>query len=169
MSERKDLFRAEAVEHKQRPEEGGGVVRIGPRWTTWAFWILIGLFLLGLVAATRVHVDRYARGATAADPDGHVVVLIPAALAPDVAPGRPVELGGKASAVVVSSGRRVLYPPEIKRRYGVDVAVPSLAVTTSAAAGPTLVAGTARVLVESDPLIVALVPGLKGLFGGGDG
>jgi hypothetical protein len=161
-----DIFRTEALEHKQRPEEHGGLVRLGPQWTTWAFWGLLALVAVGLIAAAQVHIDRFARGATASDDKGRVVVLVPAALAPEVAAGRPVDLG-TTKATVVSSGRSVLYPAEVKDRYGIDVAVPSVPVVTSATAGGDT-AGTARVLVESEPLIVALVPGLKALFGDDD-
>jgi hypothetical protein len=167
MTERTDIFRPEALEHRARAEAAGNVVRIGPRWTTGAFWALIVLAVGAIVAASQIHVDRYARGATATDDAGRVVILVPAALAPEVASGRPVDLGG-ARAEVVSSGHSVLYPSEIEDRYGIDVAVPSIPVTTSARAGEET-PGTARVLVESEPVIVALVPGLKALFGGDDG
>jgi hypothetical protein len=65
---------------------------------------------------------------------------------------------------VVSSGEEVLSPSEVKALYGIDVAAPSIPVTTSASADGAQ-AGTARVLVESENLLVALVPGLKVLFG----
>jgi hypothetical protein len=163
MRDRPGIFRSEALEHHERGDAEGKIVRIGPRWTTWAFWVLLALVLGAFVAATQVHLDRYARGPTAADENGRVVVLVPAALAPSVAPGRPVDLGG-ARAEVVSSSQRVLYPAEIQSRYDVEVAVPSVAVATSATAGASI-PGSARVLVESEPVIVALVPGLGALFG----
>jgi hypothetical protein len=163
MAKRPEIFRPEALAQRERADAAGSVVKLGPRWTTWAFWALIGLVLVGFVGATQIHIDRYARGATAIDERGRVVVLVPAALAPDVAPGRPVDLGA-ARAEVASSRTAVLYPPDIKERYGIDVAIPSVAVVTTAHGGDDT-PGTARVLVESEPVIVALVPGLKALFG----
>lgn len=157
-----DLFRAEALEHRARLRGPGDVVRVAPRWTTVAFYALVGLFGAALVAGLTVEIDRYARGTSAVDDAGRLVVLVPAAVAPDVARGRPVHLS-TGTARVVEAGETVLSPAEVGRRFGVDVAVPSVAVVTSsdAEAG----GGTARVLIDRDPLIVALIPGLKALFG----
>jgi hypothetical protein len=166
MSDRPDIFRPEAIEHRKRPEAPGDVVRIGPRWTTVAFWILLILFSVGVIAAAQIQVERYARGPTASDAGGRVVVLVPAALAPDVTPGSPVDIGG-TTARVVSAGETILYPTDVKERYGIDVAAPSIPLVTSASAADVEV-GTARVLVEKENLMVALVPGLKVLFGDGD-
>lgn len=163
MGERTEIFRPEALEHRERGDAGGSVIAVSSRWTTTAFWALLVLVLAALVAASVVHVDRYARGTTAAAPGGRLVVLVPAALAPGAAPGRPVDVAGSTTRVV-AVGTDVLYPDEVARRYGADVAIPSIAITTAARAGDS-VPGTARVLVESNPLIVALVPGLKGLLG----
>lgn len=164
MTDRSGIFRPEALEHRRRPEEAGDLVKLGPRWTTGAFWLLLILFAAGLVAATQIRIDRYATGATASK-DGRVVVLLPAALAPEVAPGRPVDLG-RTTAEVVSSGE-VLDPSEINDRYGIEAAAPSIPLITSAPAGDER--GSARVLVESENLLVALVPGLKVLSGSNDG
>ena len=166
MTDRPDIFRPEAIEHRKRPEAPGDLVRIGPRWTTVAFWILLLLFAAGIAVATQIQVERYARGPTASDALGRVVVLVPAALAPDVAPGSPVDTGG-TTGEVVSAGETVLYPTEVKERYGIDVAAPSIPLVTSASNAEAEV-GTARVLVEKENLLVALVPGLKVLFGDGD-
>jgi hypothetical protein len=76
-----------------------------------------------------------------------------------------VELGAEL-ARVESFGNEVLYPPDVRERYGVEVAVPSVAVVTTAAAGGPIVEA-ARVLVESDPVLVALIPGLEAIFGDG--
>ncbi len=156
------LFRREALEHRASLKGPGDVVRVAPTWTSWAFYLLAGLFVAALVAMSLVEIDLYARGPVGRDERGRVVVLLPAALAPEAAPGRPVELG-EAGAKVVSSDQSLLYPAEVRRRYGVAVAAPSIAVVTSATDAP--VGTTARVLLESEPVIVALVPGLKALFG----
>ena len=62
----------------------------------------------------------------------------------------------------------VLDPLRVRETFGVDVAVPSVAVVTTASTADLRV-GTGRVLVGSQPVIVALVPGLDALFGGDDG
>jgi DNA-binding transcriptional LysR family regulator len=158
------IFRPEALEHRDRQQTAGSVVRLAPRWTTGAFYALVILFLAGVVAASVIEIDRFATGTTAVE-GGRVVVLLPASLAPDVSAGNRVELGAEV-AQVDSFGNEVLYPPDVRARYGVEVAVPSVAVVTTAAAAGTPVE-TARVLVESDPVLVALIPGLEAIFGGG--
>lgn len=143
MTDREELFRPEALEYRQRPAEAGSVLRIGSRWTTWAFWTLLVLVIAGLVAATQIRIDRYVRGPVAASASGGAVALVPAS-----------QLSGEGA---------VLSPRQVEERYDIVVSVPSvpIPVDRDIAAG-----GTAKVLVESEPLIVALVPGLKALFGG---
>lgn len=160
-----DIFRAEALEHQARSRGPGDVVRVAPRWTTAAFYGLLGLFVAALIAGLVVEIDRYVAGTTAADDEGRLVVLLPAALAAEVASGRPVQVGD-ATAEVVSTTGGVLYPPQVKSRYGVDVVAPSVAVVTSARAEGS--GERARVLVEREPALVALVPGFKALFGDDD-
>lgn len=158
------IFRPEALEHRSRQQTAGSVVRLAPRWTTWLFYALLVLFVAGVVVASTMEIDRYATGTTASDGD-RVVVLLPASLAPDVSAGNRVELGAD-EAEVASFENEVLYPPDVRERYGVEVAVPSVAVVTTAeAAGSS--AEAARVLVESDPVLVALIPGLEAIFGDG--
>lgn len=158
------LFRAEALEHQRQAQGPGAPLRIAPSWINWAFYGLIALLIASITAGSIIRVERYANGIPASDSEGRVVVLIPAALASEVAAGNPVEIGG-ASTEVISSGNSVLYPPEARRRYDVSTTTPSLVVTTAARTqGAT--AESARVLLGSDPAIVALIPGLKGLLGG---
>lgn len=160
-------FREEAVAHRSRRQGPGGLIKLSPGWTNWAFYSIIALFVAALIAASIIEIDRYADGTTVADPEGRVVVLLPAALAPEVDEGNPVELRTE-EAVVVSFEDRVLYPPEIKRRFGIETGTPSVAVVTSADPAQAET-GSARVLIESEPILVALVPGLSALLGGGDG
>lgn len=137
---------------------------MAPRWTTWTFYALIGLLAAGLAIATVVEVDRYVPGTTATDDRGRVVVLLPAALASNVAPESPVELE-TTTTEVLRADQQVLHPADVRDRYGVGVVVPSFALVTSAR-GERYAGEAARVLVESEPAIVALVPGLKALLGG---
>ena len=160
-------FREEAVAHRSRRQGPGELIKLSPGWTNWAFYSILALFVAALVAASVIEIDRYADGAAVTDPAGRVVVLLPAALAPDVAEGSLVELG-TVKAAVTAFEDRVIYPPEIQSRFGLEIGTPSVAVVTSAP--PEEVdAGAARVLIESKPILVALVPGLNALFGGGDG
>lgn len=160
-------FREEAVAHRNRRQGPGELIKLSPGWTNWAFYSILALFLAAVAAASVIEIDRYAGGTTVTDPEGRVVVLLPAALAPEVGEGNPVELGAETAAVI-SFEDRVLYPPEIRRRFGIDTETPSVAVVTSADPSQAE-GGSARVLIESEPILVALVPGLNALLGGGDG
>ena len=159
---REPLFRPEALEHRARQRGPGDVIRVAPRWTGAAFYALLALFSGALIAGLTIEIDRYALGTTATDDRGRLVLLLPAALAPQVVTGDPVELGDR-NAEVVDPGGDVLYPTQVKARYGIDVEGPSVVVVTSAeGAGE---GGTARVLVAREPVILAFVPGLGGLVG----
>ncbi|MGH2755746.1 MAG: hypothetical protein ACRDLB_15125 [Actinomycetota bacterium] len=143
-------------------------MRIAPRWTSWSFYALGALMVAGVVAASLIRIDLHATGTTAVDHRGRQVVLVPAALAPEVARGNPVELGGGGDGEIVSSDGIVRYPSDVRDLYGVDVTVPTIAILVSSPGEPT--SGlAARVLVESEPAILALIPGLESLFGGSDG
>lgn len=157
------LFRAEALEHQAQAQGPGAPVRIAPSWISRAFYGLIALLIASIAAGSLIQIQRYATGIPAWDSEGRVVVLIPAALASDVVAGNAVDLGGERTQVI-SSGSSVVYPPEASSRYGVAITTPSLVVTTAARPqGPT--AETARVFLGSEPAIVALIPGLKGVLG----
>lgn len=158
-------FRAEAVDPRRRRQGPGELIRLSPGWTDWAFYLIIGLFVAALIAASLIDIARYASGSTTTE-DDRIVVLVPAAQASTISQGNRVELGSDTAYVVAFEGD-VLYPPEVKERFRIDVSVPSVAVVTSAPARAKA-AGTARVLVESRPVIVALVPGLGALFGQND-
>lgn len=159
------IFREAAIAHRASRQGPGDLIRLSPGWMNWAFYLVVGLFLIALVAASLVHIDRYAEGVAVADDSGRLVVLIPSTVTSDISPGRTVEHAGR-TARVVEADNRILYPPEIEQRYGVDLAVPSLAVVTAAPAERA--GGRARVLIASEPIIVSLVPGLSALFGGDD-
>ena len=160
------LFRPEALEHRASQKGSGDVVRIAPRWTTVAFYALVAAFLVAVVAMTLIEVDRYVRGAVATDDAGRLVVLVPAEQAPDVPVGALVDLGSGTTEVVQIEAR-VLDPDQVAARFGMRVTGPVVAVVTSADGGDA--ATIARIRVEREPVIVALVPGLKSLLGGSDG
>lgn len=164
--ERSSIFRHEALEHRARSAGPGDVVRVAPRWTTLAFYGLIALFLCALAAGMLVKVDRYATGTAAVGRQGRLVVLVPSALASDIAPGRPVSMGDLQTEVV-ETVPRVLYPPEVRDRYRIDVVAPSKVVVTNAPA-PEGRLGAARVLIERESALIALVPGLQELVGSQD-
>lgn len=158
------IFRPEALEHRATQRGPGDVVRVAPAWTGVAFYVLIVVFAVAVVAAASVEIDRYVPGITAID-GGHVVVLLPASQAAEVPSGATVDLGAEDATVTVSAGE-VLSPAAVTERYGVEVQAPSIAVVTSADGSTS--GGVARVLVEREPMLVALIPGLKSLLGDDD-
>ena len=146
--------------HRSRPETGGNVVRVGAGWSTGAFWALVLLVVFALAAASQLRIDRYEVVPTARADDGRLVVLAPEPLAPDLIARGHVEVAGEATTIV--SGRApALDPGQVADRYGVLVTGPSIPLVTEARG----IAGQSRIFVGSEPVLVALVPGLAGLFG----
>jgi hypothetical protein len=163
MAESSSIFRREALEHRARDQKAGEIVRLAPRWTNWVFGGLLILFVSAVVAASVVEIDRYATGTVAVETN-QVVVLLPSSLAPEVEVGSPAEIGD-TRAEVISFRQTVLYPSEAQERYGIAPSVPSVVAVTDEPASDSL-SPSARVLVQSDPIIVALIPGLDALLGG---
>src|SRR5918992_2809749 len=81
------IFRQEALEHHQRGRGPGELVRL-PRWTTWAFWSLLGLFA-GLLALTVVvTLSEEVEAIAVVDyEDRSVTALVPATYSDDVEAG----------------------------------------------------------------------------------
>jgi hypothetical protein len=161
------MFRPEALEHRAQTQVAGGVLRSGPRWAERAFWLLLALVVVALVAGTLIRIDRYVTAPSMVAPNGRVQLLVSATAARSLEPGRTVDVGG-TEAEVKSISSRELDPALVKERFGIDVAVPSVAVTTTLTGGNAAV-GTGRVLIGSQPVVVALVPGLDALLGSDDG
>jgi hypothetical protein len=88
-----------------------------------------------------------------------VVVIVPSALTGEVPANTPVRIGNE-EANVISGGSRVLEPTEVQRIYGEDVSTPSFALVTDADSE-----ASNATITSSDPLLVALIPGLDAIFG----
>ena len=161
------MFRPEALEHRAKTQVAGDVVRAGPRWAERAFWLLLALVVAALVAGTLIRIDRYVTAPSTVGAYGRVRLLVPATAARSLEPGSTVDVGG-TRAEVRSISPQELDPAQVKERFGLDVAVPSVAVTTTLTGGNAAV-GTGRVSTGSQPVITALVPGLDALLGGDDG
>jgi hypothetical protein len=169
MADEPTIFRTEALEARAQAQghSEGDIVRFGPRWARWAFWVLIGLVAVALIAGSRIRIGRYATGPSTIGPGGSVVVLLPEASAADVTVGDRVDLGAVDTEVAAVEAV-AMEPAEVRERFGIDVGLPSVAVVTSVGAGEASI-GTGRVRVGTDPVLVALIPGLGTFFGGTDG
>lgn len=149
----------------QRPEP--------PRWIAAAYWALLALMAVGLAAGLLVRVGNVAQG-PAVIRDGAVQAVVPAAFAPDLHPGLPLELTqpGRApvTAVVTATGPEVADAKAASTLLHTKVSGPGplllirATVPQSRAPGAT---GTVSVQVDARPLIVALITGL--VSGAGDG
>jgi hypothetical protein len=55
MADRDSLYRPEALEYRQRSvREGGDVLRLGPAWGRWGYWLLLAGVACGLLAVERL-------------------------------------------------------------------------------------------------------------------
>jgi hypothetical protein len=100
------LFRREAVEAwASARDPGSGEVRLGARWVTWLYRLLLLLVVLSVIALFVVHAEERVTGSAVVEPGtGAVTALLPAGAAPDLTTSRglTVELtGGSGSRVAV--------------------------------------------------------------------
>jgi hypothetical protein len=84
------LFRKEAVEAWARAQDpGDGEVRLGARWLTWSYRLLLLLVVVTVVALFVVRTDERVTGSAVVDPrTGSVTALLPARAAPDLSGSR---------------------------------------------------------------------------------
>ncbi|WP_437621280.1 efflux RND transporter periplasmic adaptor subunit [Sorangium sp. So ce1151] len=89
------IFREEALEQASgRP--GGDVLRLSPRWTRWAYWVLVIAFATAAVYCASVSLHEYASGPAVVWISGrtHVTATVTGTVsAIDVQPGQVVEPG----------------------------------------------------------------------------
>ncbi|MCG3138035.1 MAG: hypothetical protein HJJLKODD_01891 [Phycisphaerae bacterium] len=89
-----DLFRKQALEEYQRKhQKRGDVLRISPHWTGWLYWVLVVLFIGGLIYLVVGRVHEYAEGVAVIRFDGRTEI---AAVA-----------GGVISRVEIEPGQKV--------------------------------------------------------------
>jgi hypothetical protein len=92
MTQPPSLFRREALEF-QASQPQGGVLRIDPRWTRWAFWIVLALVVAGVVVTWTARISETTSGPALIDvQERSFVALVPNAAAPDLRPGQLVRL-----------------------------------------------------------------------------
>jgi hypothetical protein len=92
MTERRPLFRQEALEF-QAEQPQGGVLRIQPPWVGWAYWIVLALVVAGVVVTSTVRTSETTSGPALINvPERTFVALVPDAAAPDLQPGQLVRL-----------------------------------------------------------------------------
>jgi multidrug efflux pump subunit AcrA (membrane-fusion protein) len=71
-----DIFRGQALESHSRGynTEHGNLLQISPAWTTWTYWLLIGLFVAASLYLVIARIDEYAKGIGVIRDDGRTVL-----------------------------------------------------------------------------------------------
>jgi len=89
----REIFRAEAVAHKETFSNMGSVLRIFPRWAQRVYWMSVAVLVCGLAFVALGSVDEYARGIAIVRVDGkHYLTAV---------------ASGTVQAVAVEAGQRV--------------------------------------------------------------
>ena len=93
MTERPSLFRPEALEFHTGQQRPDGVLRVDPRWTRWAYWLVLALLVAGVIVTATAHTSETTSGPALIDVQGRTfVALVPGAASPDLQPGQTVRL-----------------------------------------------------------------------------
>lgn len=93
MDDRTSIYRKEAVEQYQHARRKAEFLRISPEWTQWTYWVLLAVFVAGLLYGVLAPVDEYAAGLAVVRFEGKVELTSHEA--------------GLVSAVAVHPGQRV--------------------------------------------------------------
>jgi membrane fusion protein (multidrug efflux system) len=94
--DRSSIFRREAIEAHARPKSEGELLRLSPSWTSWTFYLLIALFLVGAVYSVAGTLNEWAAGPGLVVIDGRVPVVARSSgivLSVEVQPGQRVSRG----------------------------------------------------------------------------
>jgi membrane fusion protein (multidrug efflux system) len=98
-----DLFREEAVQHHNAYRAQGDLLRISPRWATWAYWLLVAVMATGAVYAVIGTVYEYASGPAVVRMEGRTNLTAKSA--------------GTVAAVLARPGERVVQGDLLVRFY----------------------------------------------------
>jgi len=135
MTPPESLFRKEAVEAWARAQDpGDGDVRLGARWLTWSYRLLLLLVVVTVVALFVVRTDERATGSAVVDPrTGSVTALLPARAAPDLAGSRGLTVdlpgGGEDLAGVDVDHTEAADEPTIRRAGLEPLSQPAILLT----------------------------------------
>jgi len=173
------IFRQEALEHRARHRGPGDIVRAAPSWTRSAYWALLALMAVGVVASVIVRVDRFAGGPVVVR-GGVARAVVPAGAGVKVGAALALQITGRprVALVVDAVGSETVDAEQATRALGLAGA-PSganlgsgrfVVVTAKVPAGSLDgLRGNASIRAGSEPFIVTLVPVLRSWFGGSGG
>jgi hypothetical protein len=87
------LFRQEALEFHTGQQRPDGVLRVDPRWTRWAYWLVLALLVAGAIVTATAHTSETTSGPALIDVQERTfVALVPGAASPELQPGQTVRL-----------------------------------------------------------------------------
>lgn len=183
------LFRAEALEHHQTPQDLGQLLQLHSAWIRLAYPLVLLTLASALVFSSVARVHRYAEGpavieVTEGSPE--LLVVLPASDGLTIERGHPVrlELDGFryvfADAEVVEVSSRALAPGELAERLGTALTFPlspgaRILVTArlrqehlelDGRTHPYLsgLTGRASIPTHEEPILAALLPATRSLF-----
>ncbi|HZD01328.1 MAG TPA: hypothetical protein VFA46_14405 [Actinomycetes bacterium] len=92
MTQRPPLFRQEALEF-QTGQPQGGVLRIDPPWTGWAYWIVLAFVVAGVAIIWTARASQTTSGPALLNVQERTfVALVPSAASPEIRPGQLVRI-----------------------------------------------------------------------------
>lgn len=90
------IFRREATEHHAASLTTDQLLRLGPGWTRWTFWLMLAAVVAAVAFASVVHVNEYATGPAIVRVEGRLELTAPFAATVAnvlVQPGQRVTVG----------------------------------------------------------------------------
>lgn len=94
MPSRSTIFREEALDsHSREKLIHGDILRISPRWTSWTYWLLVAVFVVGFSYLCFGRINEYATGVAVVRDDGRTTVT--------------AMTGGTIAEIVIRPGQRV--------------------------------------------------------------
>jgi hypothetical protein len=189
-----DLFRREALDHRDGIQRDGTLLWLPPRWMAWGHWTLVAAGVTALALLVCGRVTDYAAGPAIVRVEAGtaptVLAALPARERFRLAVGQPLELAldGLDTAAhprlyVEEIGAADLTPDEVRRRGGPSLAAgdatAALVLVRARGVGPTFgdgvrayryvdgARGRADIAVDVERLAVLLFPALRSLVGHG--
>lgn len=182
MTERRSLFRQEALEFRAGGPRQGGVLRIEPPWTRWLYWIVLGVLVAGVVVTATARTSETTSGPALINmQDRTFVALVPDAASRDLQRGQLVRLrpdGRDGRPLDARVFRAELADQAGVRRAGfASSSQPGMLVTGflaphgEVASSPSSPRneGRAVVVLRSERVLNLFLRQLRGMLGGGGG
>jgi hypothetical protein len=180
MSERRSLFRQEALEFQAAEPRQGGVLRIDPPWTRWLYWIVLVSVAAGVVITATARTSETTSGPAVINVQARTfAALVPDAASRDLRRGQLVRLhvnGPNGRPLTARLLKTQVADQAAARRAGfASPSLPAMLVTgvlTPHADVTSLPSsarheGRATVTLREQRILGLFLRQLRGIFGGG--